>query len=316
MSALEQLPLPPEVEVAMQRQASTQTSTLQTSTQQQHTDEMTNPPPLPPPPLEPFFTLLTNTTTGTTIHPRVQYLFSDDDLSALVTNQPPSSSLSASSSLPPSTRPLIVDLVPTPDNTSWTVSWASSLTPEFALTSSCITIQPDSNNSYNDEDNKETHTAAAAAAEDKSTMLRLEGVERDPPCASRPGSPPGSGSGATLGKEDVEALAEEFRRRFAVLRKVVGESEKRRVIFEKAQAQASTQAQAHAHAHAQDQDQSTSSAHAQEQVQTMLDQTPLHNRERLDDDMIVQGESPRVDGEDAVQRVFSLGEQKEAVEAA
>lgn len=156
--------------------------------------------------------------------------------------------------------------------------------------------------------------AAAAAAEDKSTMLRLEGVERDPPCASRPGSPPGSGSGATLGKEDVEALAEEFRRRFAVLRKVVGESEKRRVIFEEAQAQASTQAQAHAHA--QDQDQSMSSAHAQDQVQAMLDQTPLHNRERLDDDMIVEGESPRVDGEDAVQRVFSLGEQKEAVEAA
>ncbi|KAG6060731.1 hypothetical protein E4U32_003312 [Claviceps aff. humidiphila group G2b] len=315
MSALEQLPLPPEVEVAMQRQASTQTSTLQTSTQQQHTDEMTNPPPLPP--LEPFFTLLTNTTTGTTIHPRVQYLFSDDDLSALVTNQPPSSS-----SLPPSTRPLIVDLVPTPDNTSWTVSWASSLTPEFALTSSCITVQPDSNNSYNDEDNKETHTAAAAAVEDKSIILRLEGVDRDPPCASRPGSPLGSGSGATLGKEDVEALAEEFRRRFAVLRKVVGESEKRRVIFEEAQAQASTQAQAHAHAHAQAhahahaQNQSTSSAHAQEQVQTMLDQAPLHNRERLDDDMIVQGESPRVDGEDAVQRVFSLGEQKEAVEAA
>ncbi|KAG6298906.1 hypothetical protein E4U09_000439 [Claviceps aff. purpurea] len=310
MSALEQLLLPPEVEVAMQRQASTQISTQQ---QQQDTDEMTTPPPLPPPPpppLEPFFTLLTNTTTGTTIHPRVQYLFSDDDLSALVTNQPPSSSLSASSSLPPSTRPLIVDLVPTPDNTSWTVSWASSLTPEFALTSSCITVQPDSKNSYNDEDNKETHTAAAAAAEDKSTMLRLEGVEREPPCASRPGSPPGSGSGATLGKEDVEALAEEFRRRFAVLRKVVGESEKRRVIFEEAQAQASTQAQTQA------QDQSTSSAPAREQAPTMLDQAPLHHPERLDDGMIVEGESPRVGGEDAVRRVFSPGEHEEVVEAA
>ncbi|KAG5946530.1 hypothetical protein E4U60_003987 [Claviceps pazoutovae] len=313
MSALEQLHLPPEVEVAMQRQASTQTSTQH---QQQHTDEMTTPPPLlpPPPPLEPFFTLLTNTTTGTTIHPRVQYLFSDDDLSALVTNQPPSSSLSASSSLPPSTRPLIVDLVPTPDNTSWTVSWASSLTPEFALTSSCITVQPDSKNSYNDVDNKETHTAAAAAAEDKSTMLRLEGVERDPPCASRPGSPPGSESGATLGKEDVEALAEEFRRRFAVLRKVVGESEKRRIIFEEAQAQA--QAPAQTQAQTQAQDQSTSSAHAQEQAQAMLDQAPLHHRERLDDGMIVEGESPRVDGEDAVRRVFSPGEHEEVVEAA
>lgn len=141
-------------------------------------------------------------------------------------------------------------------------------------------------------------------------MLRLEGVEREPPCASRPGSPPGSGSGATLEKEDVEALAEEFRRRFAVLRKVVGESEKRRVIFEEAQAQASTQAQTQA------QDQSTSSAHAQEQAPTMLDQAPLHHPERLDDGMIVEGESPRVGGEDAVRRVFSSGEHEEVVEAA
>ncbi|KAG5967842.1 hypothetical protein E4U58_002076 [Claviceps cyperi] len=310
MSALEQLSLPLEVEGAMQRQASAQTSTQQQQQQQQqHTDEMTTPPP-PPPPLEPFFTLLTNTTTGTTVHPRVQYLFSDDDLSALVTNPQPSSSLSASSSLPPFTRPLIVDLVPTPDNTSWTVSWASSLTSEFALTSSCITVQPDSNNSYYDEGNKETHVATAAAAEDKSTMLRLEGVERDPPCASRPGSPPGSGSGATLGKENVEALAEEFRRRFVALRKVVGESEKRRVIFEEAQAQASTQAQTQA------QDQSTSSVHAQDQVEAMLYQAPLHHRERLDDGMMVEGESPRVGGEDAVQRVFSPGEHEEVVEAA
>ncbi|KFH46432.1 hypothetical protein ACRE_026920 [Hapsidospora chrysogenum ATCC 11550] len=35
------------------------------------------------PPFEPLFTLLTNTSTNTTIHPRVHYLFSDDDPSML-----------------------------------------------------------------------------------------------------------------------------------------------------------------------------------------------------------------------------------------
>ncbi|KAJ6785755.1 hypothetical protein PWT90_04845 [Aphanocladium album] len=37
--------------------------------------------PPPPPPFEPLFALLTNTTTGATVHPRIHYIFSDDDTS-------------------------------------------------------------------------------------------------------------------------------------------------------------------------------------------------------------------------------------------
>ncbi|KAG5974066.1 hypothetical protein E4U55_000127 [Claviceps digitariae] len=250
MSDLDQLPLPAQADVATQeqQQASTQhhhhhqhqPQQQQLLLQQQEEEEedtgdmTTPPPPPPPPPLEPFFTLVTNTTTASTIHPRVQYLFSDDDLSALVANQPSSSSLSS----PSSTRPLIVDLVPTSDNTSWTVSWASSLSPDFALTSSCITVQPDNGGGGNGNDNEnDIH-------KDSSTTLRLEGVERDPPDVSRPaGSLPSSGSGTALGREDVDALADEFRRRIAVLRKVVGEGEKRRLIIEEAQGQAQAPSQ-------------------------------------------------------------------------
>ncbi|GAB0137658.1 hypothetical protein EsDP_00005915 [Epichloe bromicola] len=175
------------------------------------------PPPPPPPPLEPFFTLVTNTTTGSTTHPRVRYLFSDDDPSSVLPPDPAHDHDHSSSS----SRPLIVDLVPAPDNAGWSVSWASSLSPDFALTGSSITVQ---------------HDGSHTAGDDKSTTLRLQGVERDPPDASRPGSLPssgsGSGSGTALGREDVDSLADEFRRRMGVLRKVVGETEKRRFITE------------------------------------------------------------------------------------
>ncbi|KAG5935202.1 hypothetical protein E4U53_000491 [Claviceps sorghi] len=255
MPEQDQQPLPAQAEVATPPQQQQQTSTHQQPRphphphQHQDADDMTIPPP-PPPPLEPFFTLVTNTTTATTIHPRVQYLFSDDDLSALVADQPSSSPFS-SPSLPSSPRPLVVELVPTPDNTSWSVSWASSLSPDFALTSSCITLQPDSSSSNDNDIHKET-----------SATLRLEGVERDPPDASRPegtgtgtGSIPSSGSGTALGREDVDALADDFRRRMAILRKVVGESEKRRLMTEEVEAPAQVHSPPSPSRHAQEQDQ-------------------------------------------------------------
>lgn len=88
----------------------------------------------PSPPFEPLFTLLTNATTNTTVHPRVHYIFTDDDPSIL-TSTP---------------NALIVDLEPSPSNTTpstsetptqkanWAVSHASSLTPHFAITESHI----------------------------------------------------------------------------------------------------------------------------------------------------------------------------------
>ncbi|KAG8409076.1 hypothetical protein J3458_020075 [Metarhizium acridum] len=147
------------------------------------------PPPVPPPAFEPLFTLVTNASTGATVHPRVQYLFSDDDASIL--SHPNDD---------PNHRAMLVDIAPTEAST-WSVQWASSLSPDFAITASQLS----------------------------------KGVEREPLDAggsSRPNSLPSSGSGA-IGRENVDALADEFKRRMGVLKNVVAEGGKRRDILEK-----------------------------------------------------------------------------------
>lgn len=168
--------------------------------QQQPEDEAPLEPPMPP--FEPLFALLTNSTTNTTVHPRIHYLFSDDDPSVLAS--------------PAVDRALVVDLVPAPegDSSRWAVSWAASLTPEFAVTKSNVAVQQ----SEGDDD----------ARNGGALMLRVEGVEREP-VEMRPDSLPSSGSGA-IGGEDVDVLAEDFRRRMGVLKKVVDEGEKRRAL--------------------------------------------------------------------------------------
>ncbi|UKZ49396.1 hypothetical protein TrVGV298_003643 [Trichoderma virens] len=159
------------------------------------------------PPFEPIFTLLTNNTTNTTVHPRVHYLFSDDDASAILT----------APQNDPSHRALVVDLAPpAAPNGKWTVSWASSLTPDFAITASQLSLQQHGSGSEGND----------AEAGSTSVVLRVEGVEREP-ISSRPNSLPSSGS-EIVGRENVELLTEEFRRRMGVLRKVVDEGERRK----------------------------------------------------------------------------------------
>ncbi|KAF7561848.1 hypothetical protein G7046_g2296 [Stylonectria norvegica] len=156
-------------------------------------------PPLPP--FEPVFTLLTNTTSNTTVHPRIHYLFADDDPSILTTPAVDD----------PSHRAVIVDLAAAPADAPgrWAVSWASSLSGDFAVTAAGVAVQQNE-------------------GEAGALMLRVEGVEREP-VDLKPESLPSSGSGA-LGREDVEGLAEEFKRRMGVLKKVVGEGERRRDV--------------------------------------------------------------------------------------
>ncbi|RSL55311.1 hypothetical protein CEP53_007149 [Fusarium sp. AF-6] len=171
---------------------------LQDQQQQQPDDEA---PPMPP--FEPLFALLTNSTTNTTVHPRIHYLFSDDDPSVLAS--------------PAVDRALAVDLVPAPegDSSRWAVSWAASLTPDFAVTKSNVAVQQ----SEGEDDGRNGGAL----------MLRVEGVEREP-VEMRPDSLPSSGSGA-IGGEDVDVLADDFRRRMGVLKKVVDEGEKRRTLL-------------------------------------------------------------------------------------
>lgn len=169
------------------------------------------------PPFEPLFTLLTNATTNNTIHPRVRYIFSDDDASVLLDP----SSAAAPDDRPH--RPVLVDLAPSADRSTWTVAWAASLGPDFALTAS--RLQPATRRQqrqHRDDDADDADSSAPGG------VLRLEGVEREPVDA-RPESLPASASGSgVVGREDVDALANEFRRRMGVLRSVISEAEARR----------------------------------------------------------------------------------------
>lgn len=176
-----------------------------------------------PPPFEPLFTLLTNTTNNTTIHPRVHYIFSDDDDASILPGSAPPD---------PSHRALVLDLAPAtgaPEEDSaggWRVAWASSLSPSFAVTDSSLSVVQQGH--HRDDDNG-------------SAMLRIDGVEREPVHlmrggnGSRSGSPSGAAASGTVGKEDVDALVEDFRRRMGVLRRVVGQGHKRREALDELQ---------------------------------------------------------------------------------
>jgi hypothetical protein len=166
------------------------------------------------PAFEPLFTLLTNTTTNTTIHPRVHYLFSDDDPSILPAPITPD----------PSHRALVVDLVHDATGTGgWSVAWASSLSPDFAVAESSISV------------------VQQGDRDDGSIMLKIDGVEREPVNTRSSntgegggggGSPSNSGASGTVGKEDVDILVDDFRRRMGVLRRVVGQGDKRREVLD------------------------------------------------------------------------------------
>lgn len=183
----------------------------------------------PPPPFEPIFALLTNTTTSTTVHPRVHYIFSDDDVS--IPTDPVHDADDGSGH-----RGLVVDLEPTPTNDAWAVSCASSLGAEFAVTAAELAKQQSEGDSgggggggggTGDEANNPYSGQGGPAG---TLLLRVEGVSRDPvdlrsSQAIGSGSLPSSGSGSGA---NIESLADEFRRRMGVLKKVVGEGEKRR----------------------------------------------------------------------------------------
>ena len=170
------------------------------------------------PQFEPLFTLLTNTTSNATIHPRVHYLFSDDDPSLLATAAGQAAAEPTSSSdpaAPSADRALVVDLAPdAAASGGWAVSWASSLSANFAVTD------------------------ARLQAQGGEGILRLEGVEREPVELSKKDATTtatatgtGSSASAVAAAEDTDALVDDFRRRMGVLKKVVVEGEKRREVL-------------------------------------------------------------------------------------
>lgn len=165
-----------------------------TTSKQQHEPSSQPDDEAPLPPFEPLFTLLTNTTNNTTIHPHVRYLFADDDPSPLTDPPPQDAALH---------RTLVVDLAPTPDRDAWAVSWASSLTPDTAVTAAHL-AEPQQQDGG------------------RTAVLRIETVEREPVDEAE--------DGGEQGTSDGQALTEEFRRRLDVLKRVVAEGERRREI--------------------------------------------------------------------------------------
>ena len=216
-----------------------------------------------PPQFQPLFTLVTDSTTRATHHPRVHYVFSDDDPDILTEalaqrhssltsaeHEPSPMHGSSGSGAPPDPaqeRAIVLDLVPKEDGSAgYEVAWASSLSADWAVTSAQVSRMEDD-------------TPAAPGAQDDGAgsanlMLRIEGVGIEggsgASSASRQrggkgASPLATGDGGELQlstasgtrsrqaavEEDYGLLIDEFEKRMGVLRKVVsaGEDRQRKV---------------------------------------------------------------------------------------
>ncbi|KAL2108205.1 hypothetical protein VUR80DRAFT_4124 [Thermomyces stellatus] len=154
--------------------------------------------------LPPLFTLVQNSTSKTTHHPHVHYIFADDDPELLTR------ALTASDPAAPggaeATRSVLLDLAPGDDG--WQVSHASSLSADWAVVDAGLRTMEDA-------EGQEGGTGAL--------MLRIEGVEGESGDVE-------ASEGARDGKEEYEVLMEEFEKRMGVLRRVVGAGEARRRV--------------------------------------------------------------------------------------
>ncbi|OTB00738.1 hypothetical protein M426DRAFT_324099 [Hypoxylon sp. CI-4A] len=194
-----------------------------------------------PPPFAPIFTLVNNTSTRTTHHPHVRYIFSDDDpdiLTQALAELNPSPDAPTSDSALRSHRAMILDLAPEP-NGGYSVAWASSLTSSWAVLNTQLShISPPSSEA---ESNNGNEGGDNNGRPDR-LMLQIDGIESNALGsegglsgeASRQGSgtTSGGGSGQSLRDrgetEDYTNIVDKFERRMSTLRKFVEAGEERR----------------------------------------------------------------------------------------
>ncbi|EGS19348.1 uncharacterized protein CTHT_0048060 [Thermochaetoides thermophila DSM 1495] len=153
------------------------------------------------PPFSPFFTLLTSTSPSTNRqtlhHPTVHYIFADDDpeiLTAALAQHHRSSEVEggngeagdddSNDDSGPKDRAIIVDVEASPDGTGFEVAWASSLSPDWAVTMARV----DRMGSYGD--------GGAALGPGGNLVLKIEGVSIEP------------SAGPMLGAEKMSTNAE------------------------------------------------------------------------------------------------------------
>lgn len=204
-----------------------------------------DPRPRTPPPFAPVFTLVNNASTRTTHHPHVRYIFSDDDpdilTRALAECEYNNNADELNSDAAPGNRAMILDMAPD-DNGGYGVSWASSLSPSWAVVNAELSqISPPSSDAGHSSGSGDTGTQKNGRPD--RLMLRIEGVETSAPSSlsemrisnesgrQRPDSAGGSGSGQQerAGEgDDYTATLDEFEKRMATLRKVVSADEDRR----------------------------------------------------------------------------------------
>ncbi|KAI2616017.1 hypothetical protein GGR54DRAFT_641828 [Hypoxylon sp. NC1633] len=194
-----------------------------------------------PPPFAPIFTLVNNTSTRTTHHPHVRYIFSDDDpdiLTQALAEFDPGFNESVSDPAMPPYRAMVLDLEPDAVG-GYNIAWASSLSSSWAVLDAQLSqISPPSSDGESNNGNEGGDSGRRADR----LMLRINGVESGSlgsetglsPRESRHGS--GSASGGGSGHNDREkgdakdytTLVEKFERRMATLRKIVDAGEERR----------------------------------------------------------------------------------------
>jgi len=197
------------------------------------------------PAFESIFTLVTNTSIGTTHHPHVRYIFSDDDPDVFTQALAQCESTEAQEN--PQNRAMMLDLNSDGDG-GYKISRATSLSPSWAVLNAELSqISPPSSDGSN---SGSTHEGEEHAKRPGRLMLRVEGVESSALGSevdmalsedqSRQGS--GSRSGISSGAansradvppgadnaEDYGVLIEDFQKRMLMLRKVVEAGEERR----------------------------------------------------------------------------------------
>lgn len=188
---------------------------------------------------QPIYTLLNNSSTRTTHHPQVHYIFSDDDpdiLTQALARQHDANMNESASGPAPDHRAILLDLSPD-KNGSFNVAWATSLSPSWAVLDAQVSrISPPSSDGGGPAD----RNTNMSQKEPDRLMLRIEGIEGGSLTSSSelrlsdersgPGSGSGSGSGSgqrAVEAEDYNSLVEDFDKRMAMLRKVVDAGEER-----------------------------------------------------------------------------------------
>lgn len=192
-----------------------------------------------PPPFAPIFTLVNNTSTHTTHHPHVRYIFSDDDpdvLTQALADLDPELDQSAADPILPHNRAMILDLAPDPTG-GYSVAWASSLSPSWAVLDAQLSQIPQS-----DEESNNGNEGGEGNGRADRLMLRIEGVDSNAlgseggisGAGSRQGSGSGSGGGSSQHDRergethDYTNLVDKFEKRMTTLRKIVDAGEERR----------------------------------------------------------------------------------------